>query len=92
MLNLLGKLVKGNLKKDILAGDHCRVVVVNAPEKNSMCIGKEAIAYYLDSRLYLQGKDFGVLRTSTVIADNVTGCKDGVHFITRNSEYVINRL
>jgi hypothetical protein len=89
MLNIFRSLFKGNKnsEKNILLGDRCRAVLVNAPTKLSGHIGEEAIAYYVDSHLFIQNESMGVQRTSKV--DYVKQMGDTLYFKTRNSEYVL---
>lgn len=89
MLNIFRSLFKGNKKseKNILVGDRCKAVLVNAPVKLSGHIGEEAVAYYVDSHLFIQNEAMGVYRTSEV--DHVKQMGDTLYFTTRNSEYAL---
>lgn len=89
MLNIFRSLFKGNKKseKNILVGDRCRAVLVNAPVKLSGHIGEEAVAYYVDSHLFIQNEAMGVYRTSEV--GHVKQMGDTLYFTTRNSEYAL---
>ncbi|RHB41977.1 hypothetical protein DW886_15595 [Enterocloster aldenensis] len=89
MLNIFRSLFKGNKisEKNILVGDRCKAVLVNAPVKLSGHIGEEAVAYYVDSHLFIQNEAMGVYRTSEV--DHVKQMGDTLYFTTRNSEYAL---
>lgn len=89
MLNIFRSLFKGNKnsEKNIMLGDRCKAVLVNAPTKLSGHIGEEAIAYYVDSHLFIQNESMGVYRTSKV--DHVKQMGDMLYVTTKNSEYAL---
>lgn len=92
MLNFFRNLFKGNkeTEKNIFNGDRCKAVLVDAPAKLSRYIGEEAVAYYVDTHLFIQNEAMGVFRTSKV--DHVRQMGDTVYFTTKNSEYAIRML
>lgn len=88
MLNLFRR-KKEVLKKNILTGDTCRVIIEDMPKKIMPFIGKEANAYYLNGHLFITSNN------NTVITSEISSIRqvdEVFHFISSTSKYTLRMI